>query len=184
LTLQDKARTDDDAAVPGGVFAIVSKLLSAIGTIWIFLLMFLIVADVMGRNFLNRPITGVAEIAAHSVVAIVFLQISLAVLSDKLTTADFLVRIIRARAPFVMEVIQILFLAFGALVFAGITYAAWPEMVNSWRTSEYFGVRGLFTIPTLPFRAIIVIGSVAAVIAYLILIVGKTLGIARQGGGR
>jgi TRAP-type mannitol/chloroaromatic compound transport system permease small subunit len=181
VTLQDEVRADEDA-VPGGVFAIVSKILSAIGTVWIFLLMFLIVADVMGRNFLNRPITGVAEIAAHSVVAIVFLQISLAVLSDKLTTADFLVRIIEARAPFLMDLIKILFLAFGALVFAGIAYAAWPEMINSWRTREFFGVRGLFTIPTLPFRAIIVVGSVAAIIAYLILIAGKVQGLIRQGG--
>lgn len=166
----EQHRTGIAARPPrGNLYALAANVLAAIGTIWIFLLMFLIVADVLGRNFFNMPITGVAEIAAHSVVAIVFLQVSSAVLADRLTTADFLTRIIRARAPALMRAIDTLFLLVGALVFAAITYASWPQLRTSWLRGEYFGVQGVFTIPTLPFRAIIVIGSVAAIVAYLIL---------------
>jgi TRAP-type C4-dicarboxylate transport system permease small subunit len=157
--------------VDAGLFGIAANALAAIGTIWIFLLMFLIVADVVGRNFLDSPITGVAEMAARSVVAIVFLQISAAVLAGRMTRADFLVNYIRKVSPGLMRAIDVLFLFVGAAVFAAITYASWPEMIDAWRTGEYFGVRGIFIIPTLPFRAIIVIGSVAALISYLILAV-------------
>lgn len=157
--------------VEAGLFGVAANALAAIGTIWIFLLMFLIVADVVGRNFLSSPITGVAEIAARSVVAIVFLQLSAAVLAGRMTRADFLVNYIAKVSPGLMRAIDILFLLVGAAVFAAITYAAFPEMTKAWRTGEYFGVQGIFTIPTLPFRAIIVVGSVAAIISYLILTV-------------
>jgi TRAP-type C4-dicarboxylate transport system permease small subunit len=156
-------------SVDAGLFGSAANGLAAIGTIWIFLLMFLILADVIGRNFLNSPITGVAEIAARSVVAIVFLQVSSAVLAGRMTRADFLADYIRVVAPNLMRAIDVLFALVGAAVFAAITYASWPEMTSAWRTNEYFGVQGIFTIPTLPFRAIIVVGSVAALLSYLIL---------------
>ncbi|MFM2187116.1 MAG: hypothetical protein RIR43_1688, partial [Pseudomonadota bacterium] len=49
-----------------------ASLLASMGTIWIFLIMCLVVADVIGRDFLNAPITGVAEISAPSVASNVF----------------------------------------------------------------------------------------------------------------
>jgi hypothetical protein len=73
--------------------------LAAIGTIWTFGLMLLICADVIGRSFLNAPITGVAEIAAHSVVGIVFLQIGATIYNRRMTRADFLIEGILRAAP-------------------------------------------------------------------------------------
>jgi TRAP-type C4-dicarboxylate transport system permease small subunit len=165
-------QTDESTgmAVDAGAFGVAANVLAAIGTIWIFLLMFLIVADVVGRNFLDSPITGVAEIAARSVVAIVFLQIASAVLEGRMTRADFVVNSVNRFAPRAMRMIEVLFALVGAAVFAGITYASWPELADAWRTGEYFGVQGIFTIPTLPFRGIIVIGSIAAMVSYLRLV--------------
>lgn len=153
----------------------IANVLSAIGAMWIAALMFLIVADVLGRSFLNSPITGVAEIAARSVVAIVFLQIAAAILAGRMTRADFFVRFLRAKAPPLLTVLETLFAVTGACVFALILYASWPETIDAWRTSEYFGVRGVFTIPTLPFRAIIVLGSALAMLAYLLLAAEQVL---------
>ena len=73
--------------------------MSAVGTVWIGLMMVMIVLDVIGRNFFNAPITGVAEIAGRSVVAIVFLQIASAVMQGRLTRADFLIRRIGRARP-------------------------------------------------------------------------------------
>jgi TRAP-type C4-dicarboxylate transport system permease small subunit len=72
--------------------------MAAIGTVWIFLMMLLIVADVLGRNFFDAPITGVAEFAARSVASIVFLQLAAAVCSGRMTRSDFLLRIIGKRS--------------------------------------------------------------------------------------
>ena len=72
---------------------------AAVGTLWIVAIMLLIVADVVGRNFFAMPIIGVAEIAARSVVAIVFLMLPAAALNGTLIRADFLQRGLNRLAP-------------------------------------------------------------------------------------
>ncbi|WP_392337051.1 TRAP transporter small permease subunit [Loktanella salsilacus] len=170
----DIEMTADAGAVPafatapvGAVLGSTANLLSAIGTVWIGLMMVMIVLDVIGRNFLNAPITGVAEIAGRSVVAIVFLQISAAVMQGRLTRADFLIRRIERASPASAQLLNALFALMGALVFALILWASWPNMIKAWTTAEFFGVQGVFTIPTFPFRVITVIGCTAALLACL-----------------
>lgn len=151
----------------GASLGAVAALLSSVGILWIGALMALIVADVLGRNFLDAPITGVAEIAARSVVAIVFLQVAAAILQRRLTRADFLVRRLRSASGRAVALLEAAFALSGALVFALVLWASWPSMVDAWRNSEFFGVQGVFTIPTFPFRAITVLGSGVAVLAAL-----------------
>ncbi len=146
--------------------------MSAVGTVWIFMLMFLIVADVLGRNFFDHPITGVAEIAGRSIVAIVFLQIASAVASGRMTRADIIIRMVEARAPSLAWIFETVFALVGAAVFLLIAYASWPDFLSAWQTNDFFGVQGLFTIPTWPFRAFIVVGAIAAAIAYCSTIIG------------
>ncbi len=143
--------------------------LAAIGTIWTFGLMLLICADVIGRSFLNAPITGVAEIAAHSVVGIVFLQLGATIYNGRMTRADFLIERIRRAAPRLGQGIELLFLLVGAAVMVFIAQAAWPGMWNSLALREFFGVQGLFTVPTWPFRGLIVLGGAAGALAYVVL---------------
>ena len=163
----EETMPSDHDAVGGPVLRGIAGFLSMIGTIWIFLMMLVVVADVLGRNFFNSPITGVAEVSARSVVAIAFLQIAAAVLNGRMTRADFLIRRVNGATPRLARVIESLFALVGALVFAAIIYAVWPDTLRAYHSNEYFGVRGVFTIPTLPFRAIIIIGSAVAVLAYL-----------------
>ncbi len=140
---------------------------AAVGTIWIFAIMMMIVADVVGRNFLGSPITGVAEIAARSVVAIVFLMLPAAVLSGTLIRADFLLRLLQFRSPRAPHILDTVFAIVGAVLFALIAKAAWPDTLGAWRTSEFFGVRGVWTLPTLPFRLIVVFGAGASALAFV-----------------
>lgn len=173
--MADATDTNLDAAprVPQGLFQRAVGVMAAIGTIWIFLTMFMIVADVLGRNLFNAPITGVAEVAGRSVVAIVFLQIASAVAQGRMTRADFLINIVEARAPALAVLLEALFALLGATVFLLIALASWPDLASSWRTRDFFGVQGLFTIPTWPFWAITVIGSLAAAAAYLVAMAGR-----------
>ena len=166
-------RTDEAAgprfseAPVGATLGLAAALLSSIGTVGIGGLMLLVVADVIGRNFLNAPITGVSEIAARAVVAIVFLQVSHAILQGRLTRADFLIRRIGAGLPGAQRGLEVIFALVGAIVFALIVWASWGKTVNSWTTAEFFGVQGVFTIPTFPFRAITIIGSALACLCCL-----------------
>jgi len=143
--------------------------LAAIGTIWTFGLMLLICADVIGRSFLNAPITGVAEIAAHSVVGIVFLQIGATIYHRRMTRADFLIDRLARVAPRAGAAVETVFLVIGALAMAFVAQAAWPGLWNSVELREFFGVQGVFTIPTWPFRALIVLGGAAGALAYAVL---------------
>jgi TRAP-type C4-dicarboxylate transport system permease small subunit len=151
----------------GALLGYAAAMLSSIGTIWIAVLMLLVVADVIGRNFLNSPITGVAEIAGRSVVAIVFLQAAHAIMQGRLTRADFLIRGIGARLPVARQVLEAGFALSGAIVFALIVWGSWGKTVDSWTSGEFFGVQGVFTIPTFPFRAITIIGASLACLACL-----------------
>lgn len=157
--------------------------LAAIGTIWTFGLMCLICADVIGRSFLNAPITGVAEIAAHSVVGIVFLQIGATIYNRRMTRADFLIEWVLRSAPGLGRCMEMAFTLVGAAVMAFIAQAAWDPMWNSMARSEFFGVQGLFTVPTWPFRALIVLGGAAGALAYLVLAGTGARGLLRGGRG-
>jgi TRAP-type C4-dicarboxylate transport system permease small subunit len=164
----------DDGFVPafsenpyGAVLGSIAAAMSAVGTAAIGALMFLIVADVIGRNFLDLPITGVSEIAARSVVAIVFLQVPAAILQRRLTRADFLVRRLERGSPRAVALIEAVFCVVGVIVFCLILWASWPKFMDSWATAEFFGVQGVWTIPTWPFRGITVAGSATAALAAL-----------------
>lgn len=147
--------------------------LAAIGTVWTFGLMLLICADVVGRSFLSMPITGVSEIAAHSIVGIVFLQIGATIYAKRMTRADFLIDGVLHRAPALGRAIEALFLLIGAAVMGFVAWAAWPGVWTSLASREFFGVQGLFTVPTWPFRALIVLGGTAGALAYVMLFVAE-----------
>lgn len=140
---------------------------AAIGTVWIFAIMLLIVADVVGRNFLATPISGVPEIAARSVVAIVFLMLPAAALNGTLIRADFLLRGLRRYSRRAVHLLDAVFALVGFGLFALVAIAAWPDTHEAWVTSEFFGVRGVWTLPTLPFHALVVLGSAATSLAFI-----------------
>ncbi len=98
--------------------------------------MLLIVADVIGRNFLDMPITGVAEIAARSVVAIVFLQVPAAIMQKRLTRADFLVRRIEASSPKAVALIETVFCIVGADRLCADPWAPGSKFTGGWGSSR------------------------------------------------
>ncbi len=144
-----------------------ANVMAAVGTVWIFLMMALVVADVVGRNLLNLPITGAAEFAARSVGSIVFLQLAAAVCAGRMTRSDFLLRLIGRRSPAAFKVLEVFNVVVGCLLFLALAAIAWPEFREALNSAEYFGVQGVYTVPTWPFRGLIVAGSVAAALAYL-----------------
>lgn len=135
-------------------------------------MMLMVVADVVGRNFLNLPITGVAEFAARSVASIVFLQLAAAICSGTMTRSDFVLRLLGKRSPVAVKALEILNVLVGCLLFLALAIISWPELIDAIDTQEFFGVQGVYTVPTWPFRALIVIGSMFAAVAYLLCIPG------------
>jgi TRAP-type C4-dicarboxylate transport system permease small subunit len=168
------AATDLDAPAPTTrhPLDLPAQALASVGTVWIFVIMCLVVADVIGRDFLDRPITGVAEFSARSVASIVFLQLAAAVCSGRMTRSDFLLNLIGKRSPAAVVVLNLLNALVGAALFAALGAIAWPEFSNSWASNEFYGVQGVYSVPAWPFRGLIIAGSAAAALCYLLTIPG------------
>jgi TRAP-type C4-dicarboxylate transport system permease small subunit len=146
----------------------VPEVLAAIGTLWIFAMMMLVVADVVGRNFLDAPITGVAEFAARSVASIVFLTLAAAICGGRMTRSDFVPRLLGSRAPGLLRTLDVGNALLGAVLFGALAVIGWPELAGSWQSNEYFGVQGVATMAAWPFRALLVGGAAFAALAYLV----------------
>ena len=149
------------------------------GVVWVFALTFLICADIAGRTLFNRPLQAVPEIVALSLIACVFLQLAFAVDGGRLTRADILLSQIRRRSAGIAGGLERFFVIAGALVLVAMTAGAWPDFVRAFRTSEFVGVEGIYTLPIAPIKFIVVLGAVTAALSFL-----SVLGRRRDGQSR
>jgi TRAP-type mannitol/chloroaromatic compound transport system permease small subunit len=146
-----------------------TRVLAAIGTGWIFVLMLLILADVLGRGAFSTPILGVPEMVQFSIVGIVFLQLPETLRTGGLTRSDVLMNGLLTKRPRVGHTLLVLFHLIGAAVFAIIFLTTWPLMQTAFAGSEFYGSTGVFQVPTGPLKVIILIGAAAMVIQFLLL---------------
>ena len=155
--------------------------LAAAGSIMIVILMGMIVADVVVRNSFGASLPLVSELGALTVVLIVFLQLGAAVRNDRLASTDFVLEAIAARRPAVTAVMRALFDLVGALVCAAVAWASWGILLRDMQHREFIGVIGVATMPTSPFRALILLGAVVAAIQFLLVAVRRLRHAARAG---
>ena len=142
--------------------------LNNLGSLWIIGLTLLVGADIVARSGFNHPLDAVSEIAAFSVVGIMFLQAAATVHSGRMTKSTMLLDWVAARSQRARNVIEASYMLLGAVIFGLIVRATWPNLLRSIDRSEFFGVPGLFTIPTWPIRLIMVVGASAVVLVYLL----------------
>lgn len=152
-----------------GGLASVSKLLNAIGSVGILGLMCMMLTDLGSRFLFNRPLSGVAEIAGLSIVAIVYLQLASAVHSGRMTRADFIADWIVRKAPRLGHLMTALFQLLGAGTMAGLAYVSYGPFISAWVDKEMLGTPGVFLIATWPFRGLVLLGSALAALCYLTL---------------
>ncbi len=150
------------------VYGFVAEGFNALGTAWILALMVLINADAAGRSFFQRPITGVPEIVSLSIVGIVFLQLASALRNGSLTRSDMLIGLLMRRAPRVGNVLEAVFNIAGAVTLVFLLQGSWPRFLTSIERMQTVGVVGRFVLPTWPIKLILVVGTVAMLIQFLI----------------
>lgn len=155
--------------------------MNAIGTFWIFVLMVLITADVIGRGLFNTPIRGVIEIVTLSIVSIVFIQLADTLRNGRFTRADSLLGSLEQRIPGVATVFHLLFHLAGAAVLVVMCRASWPLLVESWNSGEYLGAIGDFQARVWPMRAVIVFGTACTALTFLFLAFADLRALLRSG---
>lgn len=132
---------------------------SVLGTLGILAIMAMIITDIVARGILSRPIAGVPELVAMSILGVVFLQLANTLANGKLTRADVLLDAIYLRAPQVGLLIDALMHAAGAALIGVLAHAFWPLFWRVWGRNTMEGTVGQFQAPLWPVYLIVLAGS-------------------------
>lgn len=154
---------------PDSLFGWLVDGLNAAGSVLIAAVMLLMCADVLLRDLANRPLDGVAELVATSIVVIVFLQLPATLRHGRMSRADLFLDPFIQRRPRAGRRLRALFSLAGVFACGVIAYASVPLLVRAWSDREFFGVDGVFTFPTWPMRAVVLLGAALAAVQYLLL---------------
>jgi TRAP-type C4-dicarboxylate transport system permease small subunit len=144
--------------------------LNNIGTAWIFLLMLIINADVLARFLLNAPIDGVPEMVALSIVGIVFLQLSDAVRTGRLTRSDGFINRVVVRKPKLGLVLNSIYDLCGMAFFVAILFGAFPIFIEAYQGNYYSGTEGIFTVPVWPIKLILIVSCITVIAVFASLV--------------
>jgi TRAP-type C4-dicarboxylate transport system permease small subunit len=142
--------------------------LNAIGTVWIFVLMLVINADVFGRTVFSSPLPGVPELVRLSIVGIVFLQIGYTLRSGRITRVESLSIALARRWPRFALLMQGCYSLCGAALFVILFVSCRPIFVRAWINGDYAGVEGYVTYPFWPIYLILLIGCACSAVQYLV----------------
>lgn len=138
-----------------------------LGTALIVGLVLIICIDVVGRETIGLPVSGVPEMVTLSIVAIVFLQVPHALSSGRLTRSDGLINLLHHRMPRLANTMETTFELLGAIVVATIAFAHWPILIRSIERGDFVGSVGNFTFPTWPVKLAILVGAVLLLLQFL-----------------
>ncbi len=147
-----------------------------LGTVLIVALVVIICVDVIGRETIGVPLSGVPEMMTLSIVAIVFLQVPQAFKAGRLTRSDGLIRALQHSSPRLVAGLESLFELLGALVVGTIIYAHWPILVRSIERGDFVGSVGNFTLPTWPVKLMILLGASLLFLQFLARILRRIQG--------
>lgn len=143
--------------------------MNALGTVWIFGLMLLVNADIIGRELFFAPVRGTTELLALSIVGIVFLQLGHTLMIGRFTRSDMVIEALLTNRPRIGHALQLVFHLGGAALLGIIFWGSIDMFADAIRIKEYVGAVGDFTAPTWPVRLLILIGSAATGIQFLLL---------------
>ncbi len=141
---------------------------AAVGTLLIGVLMVIICADILARNLMGASLPLVSEVGALIVVTLVALQLAATVRADRLARTEFFLWSISERSPRTAAWLQVAFNLIGATVLGTIAWASIRVMEKDLNAGEFIGITGMGTLPTWPFRALVLAGFAIAAIEFLI----------------
>lgn len=147
----------------GRGFTKLTSTLNAIGTLWIFFIMFIMTGDVLGRVLFNHPITGTPEIVKISIVGIAFLEMPHTLFTGRHIRSE----IILQRLPSLpRNLLSGIISLVGAGVFCLIFYASWSGTIESWQLWEYEG-EGALRVPVYPVKTLLLLGCALTAVIFV-----------------
>ncbi len=142
-------------------------------------LVILVNADVVGRSLFLSPISGVPEIVAMSIVAIVFLQMAHAFRMGRFTRSTAVLDGIAKRAPRLRQIIEATYIIAALYLIWVLLWATYPLFLKAWSRDTFIGTIGDFTAPVWPIKFIIIVGCAALILQLLASLVRAAMAIVR-----
>ncbi len=142
------------------------NILNIIAAAWLLMLAFVILYDVIGRAVFNSPFLGAREILGNSVVAILFLQVPLAIHRGNMLRTTLIYDLTGTNGKRVIDITTFLL---GAGFFVAMGVGGWHDMITGWRIREFEGI-GALEIPVYPLRTMAVFLSFLGAIVYLAMV--------------
>lgn len=139
---------------------------AAVGTLMIGALMVIICADIVARNGMGASLPLVSEVGALLVVTLVALQLGATIRARRLARTDFLLDALGRRSPRAGALLRAAFNAVGMAMMALIAWATIGVFGKDWSAQEFIGVVGIATLPTWPFRLLILMGFAIAAVEF------------------
>jgi TRAP-type C4-dicarboxylate transport system permease small subunit len=134
----------------------------------VFVLMFLISADVIGRSIFDKPLMGTYEIGQNLMVYIVFFGLAYTQMVGGNVTVETFIRGFNSRTRLLLSLLAT---AIGFIMFAFMTYAssklAWHAYVDG-RT-----VQGLLGLPLYLSKSVVTLGAGLLTLHFLIDLIDK-----------
>lgn len=167
---------------------------NAIGTLTVLLLVIVMNIDVVARGVFHAPFLGVVEIVIFSMILIVFFQLPDVVRVDRLTRSDGFLGLLTQYRPAAAGVLSRAIDLLACLAMATITYATFPEVIETFESCHYFtppefgpkptgdfwtdftqatarchyfGTLGVFTVPWWPAKFVITASTALCTVIFL-----------------
>lgn len=141
------------------IINIAAMITNTVGTLIVLALVSIVNFDVIARGAFNQPFMGAVEIVQFSMVLIVFLQLPDVVRVNRLTRSDGLLLLLDLTYPrFTLFLRRLIDLVSAALMIL-IAWAVWPEFIEMYDSSDYFGIPGVFTAPWWPIKLTIFLSA-------------------------
>ncbi|ETX13919.1 hypothetical protein OCH239_06250 [Roseivivax halodurans JCM 10272] len=161
-----------DSAVPEPtpVLTPLTTATNTVGALVVLAMVVIVNIDVFGRWLANSPLAGTLELTEMGVVAVVYLTVAHAVAGKRLTRSDALLGLLERRGSWrTGAVLRLAFNVAGVVVFTLIAWGQGPRLVDAWTRGYFKGNVGIFTAPTWPLEAIMLLGATAAALQFLVL---------------
>ena len=138
------------------------RALLACAAVIIFLLGFLVCADIFGRALFNAPVKGTPELVSMSIVIICFLLAGYSVQSGGMIYTDVVSGMFGFRG---LAFAQLLSAVLGIAFFGLIVWGSFEPTLHAIASGEYEG-EGALRVPVWPARTVVVIGAILVVVSY------------------
>lgn len=152
----------------------VAMVTNAVGTLVVLALVSIVNFDVIARGAFNQPFMGAVEIVQFSMVLIVFLQLPDVVRVNRLTRSDGFLLLLDLTSPKVALYLRRGIDAISGLFMVFVAFAIWPEFIEMYESSDYFGIPGVFIAPWWPIKLTIFLSACLCATLFLLKIILAT----------